>query len=108
MATVQYAEGYEWMGEKNYTEDALSFSSCDREVGKNEVFIGNTSGDECYEKGVTIPSRLSFLKSIRLGEQAYDIHGKPLNRDYCRPMILHKSDYGQYEAYIKKEMEEYR
>lgn len=81
-----------YLNNKNFTKDAYKFTSCDHELSKEEIWIGNTSGNESWTKGVDIPRRYSHLKTIRLGEQAYCIKGKPLSRDYCRPLIINKSE----------------
>lgn len=91
-------EGCEWILNKNFVTDAQKHSSCHHELKSGEIWVGNTSGDSRWKKGVEIPSRYSSLKTIRLGEQAYDIHGNPISRDYCRPLIINKSEE---EAYNK-------
>jgi hypothetical protein len=68
----------------NYTNDAYKHTSCHHELAKGEVWLGNT--------GTTIPEHYKHLKTIRLGEQAYCIHGKPLDRNYMRPLIIHVSE----------------
>lgn len=88
--------GYEWITDKNYTADACKHTSCYHELQKDEVWLGNTSGDERWAKGVDIPLRYRTLKTIRLGEQAYCVHGLPISRDYCRPLIIHKSEENEY------------
>ena len=88
--------GYEWINNKNYTIDAYKHSSCHHELEKNEIWLGNTSGEERWEKGVDMPIKYKSLKTIRLGEQAYCVHGKPLSRDYCRPLIIDKSEEDEF------------
>lgn len=39
----------------------------------------------------------STLKTVRLGKQAYDIHGKPIPTDYCLPIFIHKSEHEAYD-----------
>lgn len=84
--------GYEWITEKNYTDDAYNHKSCEHELKSGEMWMGNTSGDDAWVKGVSVPQKYNSLKTIRLGEQAYSVHGLPLSRDYCRPLIIHKSE----------------
>ncbi len=86
------AIGYEWITDKNYAPDAHKHTSCHHELKNGEIWMGNTSGDEQWEKGVSIPKRYAHLKTVRLGEQAYCIHGLPISRDYCRPLIINKSE----------------
>lgn len=92
MCKIATLPGYEWITEKNYVKDANNHTSCHHELAKDEIWIGNTSGDKRWEKGVQIPEKYKSLKTIRLGNQAYCIHGLPLNRDYCLPLIIHQSE----------------
>ena len=86
------SDEFSYINNKNFVKDAHKFTSCEREVGRDEVWIGNTSGNIQWEAGVDIPKKYAHLKTIRLGEQAYDIEGNPISRDYCRPLIVHKSE----------------
>ena len=95
---------YSYLNNKNFVENAHKFISCEHELTKDEIWLGNTSGNKDWECGVDIPNHYSILKTIRLGEQAYDIKGKPLSRDYCRPLIVNKSEYPQVEAIDKERM----
>lgn len=79
-----------------YTEGANKHTSCHHELAKDEVWLGNT--------GTEIPGDFRSLKTIRLGEQAYDITGKPLRRDYMRPLIIKKSEFTEYERIYSKRM----
>lgn len=94
---IKAAPGYEWITAKNWVKDAKNHRDCKHELKKGEVFIGNTSGTERYTKGVDIPEKYGSLKTLRLGEQAYTICGCPISRDYCRPLIIHESEYQQYQ-----------
>ncbi len=96
-----YRDKYKHIYNKNFVEGAHKHTSCDHELREGEIFIGNTAGNKRWEKGVDIPVRYKHLKTIRLGEQAYDIYGKPLSRDYCRPLIIHRQEMAELEA-IKK------
>ncbi len=87
---------YSYIYNKNFTKDAHKYKSCHHELAKDEIWLGNTSGNENWEKGVDIPNYLAHLKTIRLGEQAYYIDGKPISRDYCRPLIINKSEASIY------------
>lgn len=98
---------YSWINNNNFVEDANKHTSCNHELSKDEIWLGNTSGNERWQKGVDIPTKYANLKTIRLGEQAYCIKGKPLSRDYCRPLIINKSDESEYERIYKQEMSAY-
>ena len=89
--------GYEWITEKYFTEDAYKHTSCRHELQKGEVWLGNTSGDNQWGKGVQIPTKYKELKTMRLGKQAYCIHGMPISRHYCLPLIVHESEEQEYE-----------
>lgn len=94
---------YGWVNNNNFIKDAHKHTSCDWQLSKNEIWLGNTSGNERFERGVDIPKDYAHLKTIRLGEQAYCIKGKPLSRDYCLPLIIDKSEEQEYERiYTKK------
>jgi hypothetical protein len=95
---------YDYCNNNNFINDANKHTSCDWELSKNEIWIGNTSGNNAWEKGVDIPMCYAGLKTIRLGEQAYCIKGKPLSRDYCRPLIIDKSEEEEYSRIYMKRM----
>mgnify|MGYP001011251393 CR=1 FL=1 len=101
MIKVTTLPGYEWINNGNFTKDAFEYSSCEHELELGEIWVGNTSGDDRWSKGVSIPRRYQHLKTVRLGEQAYDIYGKPLSRDYCRPLIINKTEEIEYERAFK-------
>lgn len=98
---------YSWINNNNFVKDANKHTSCDHELSRDEIWLGNTSGNERWQKGVDIPTKYAHLKTIRLGEQAYCIKGKPLSRDYCRPLIINKSEESEYEKIYKQEMSAY-
>ena len=50
----------------------------------DERFLANTSDG--------IDHYLSHLKTIRLGEVAYDIYGDVIKNPKCKPMFIHKSE----------------
>lgn len=89
--------GYEWITEKYFTEDAYKHTSCHHELQKGEVWLGNTCGDEQWQKGVQIPTKYRSLKTMRLGKQAFCGHGRPISRHYCLPLIIHESEENEYE-----------
>ena len=61
-----------------------------QETGKDEIFVGNTSAGG-------VPRHLAELKTTRIGEQAYDIHGKKLSPDYMRPLFIDRSEMDKYD-----------
>lgn len=95
--------GYEWIGNGNFTVDAYRHTSCHHELRPGEIWMGNTSGDDRWDFGVKIPHRYAGLKTVRLGEQAYYICGTPISRDYCRPLIIHKSEEDDFYRLQKME-----
>lgn len=95
---------YDYLNNKNFVKDAHKHKSCDHELTKDEIWVGNTDGNERWTKGVDIPKHLEHLKSVRLGEQAYCIEGKPLSRDYCRPLIIGKYEYDEYNRIYAQRM----
>lgn len=98
MCKIIARPGYEWITAENYTEDAKKHQSCRHELKDGEVWLGNTSGDDQWVKGVEIPSRYKHLKTVRLGKQAYCIHGLPISRDYCLPLIIDKSEIEEFHT----------
>lgn len=94
--------GYEWMTEKYFTEDAYKHTSCLHELQKDEIWVGNTFGDNRWEKGVQIPQKYRSLKTIRLGKQAYCVHGRPISRHYCLPVFINESERPEYERILKQ------
>lgn len=72
---------------------------------KDEIFLGNVEiknwkGEEKEWKRDDV----KHLKTLRIGEQAYDIYGKPLNKEYIRPLIIHKSECEEYDRIQVKRM----
>lgn len=65
------------------------------ETKENEVFVGNTN---CTH----VPDHLAPLKTARLGEQAYDLDGKKISSDYMRPLIIGRSEAGQYDRIMMR------
>lgn len=68
---------------------------------KNEIFLGNHQlekfKDSRFVKNKFPGEGLECLKTLRLGEQAYDIDGKPLSKDYCLPVFINVSELRQYD-----------
>ena len=98
---------FEWINNNNFAKDAHKHTSCDWQLSKNEIWLGNTSGNKPWEKGVDIPKDYDHFKTIRLGHQAYCIKGKPLSRDYCLPLIIDKSEEQEYDRIYMKKMSAY-
>ena len=73
-----------------FTDDAHKHTSCHHELKDGELWVGNTN--------LSIPEYLrSKMKTVRLGEQAYYIDGKPISRNYCRPLIIHRTEAQLYD-----------
>lgn len=70
------------------------------EARAGEVFVGNHS----YESGepVRVPDYLSSLKTVRLGNQAYDIEGNKLSREQFRPLFIDKSEFDAHHRLMMK------
>ena len=62
----------------------------------NEVFVGNTNKIKGFP-----PKDLSHLKTIRLGKQAFDIHGDKIPTDYCLPIFIDKSELEEYNRIME-------
>lgn len=63
----------------------------------NEIFCGNHPANE------GIPVYLRSLKTIRIGEQALDIHGKKLPKNYMLPIFICRSELSAYNTIMMKE-----
>jgi len=84
-----------------FTPDAKKHTSCHHELKSGEMWVGNTD----VREGLSIPKYLiGKMKTARLGEQAYYIDGKPIHRDYCRPLIIHKSEEMVYDNIMMARM----
>lgn len=56
-----------------------------------EVFLGNHTG--------AIEPEFGNLKTLRLGENALDIDGKMIPREWgCRPLFIHESEHDRYDS----------
>ena len=58
----------------------------------DEVFVGNTT----HVNG--LPEHLRCLKTARIGQQAYDIHGGKLPTNEYRPLFIGRSEQAAYDA----------
>lgn len=71
------------------------------EQRENEIYLGN----HCIKgtnKSDTIEKHLNHLKTLRLGEQAYDLDGKKISQDYYRPLFVDKSEFKIYDETMVK------
>lgn len=59
-------------------------------AGQSEIFLGNTL------EAMFPEDHLKGLKTVRLGDVAYDLDGKVLP-DYYKPLFLDKSEAGEYD-----------
>lgn len=84
-----------------FTPDAKKHTSCHHELKAGEMWVGNTD----VREGLSIPDYLiGKMQTARLGEQAYYIDGKPIHREYCRPLIIHKSEEMLYDKIMMERM----
>lgn len=65
----------------------------------NEVFVGNTN--------TGIPHDVAHLKTVRLGDQAYDIYGNPIPEPY-KPLIVGMADYDEYNRIRERQLSRIR
>jgi hypothetical protein len=84
----------------DFTADAFKHKDCSREVKSDEIWVGNTD----VTNGIKTPEHLKEMKTARLGEQAYDINGKPIEIWYMRPLIINKSESGLYDKIMMARM----
>ena len=63
------------------------------EASAREIFVGNV----CVRNGVRIGEHLASLEKARLGEQAYDLDGKKIPAGQMRPLLIDRSEAGQYD-----------
>jgi len=70
------------------------------QLGRNEVFVGNHCVRNTADK-MEVPSYLRGLKTCRLGTAALDINGNKIDPSYCRPVIVNKSDYDEYNRIMQ-------
>lgn len=62
------------------------------ELQLGEVYVGNVN----VTQGVKLPVHLSELKTARIGDVALGIQGKPLPRNYMRPLFVHRLERQKY------------
>lgn len=56
----------------------------------NEVWLGNHDLSKSLD-------HLKGLKTLRLGEQAYDYDGHKLSPEYYRPLFVAQEEEGEYD-----------
>lgn len=88
----------------DFLPDANTHKDCSLELKEKEHFLGNHD----VREGLKLPDYLSGLKTIRLGEQAYDLNGEPIERSYYRPLIVHASEYQLYNNIMEQRLKEIR
>ena len=71
-----------------------------KEKLNDEVFVGN----------IRVGSDLSHLNGVeyRIGDQAFDIDGKKLPRDYMRPLFVKRRDYAKYDRIMMERLRDAR
>ena len=74
------------------------------EIGRNEIFLGNTRTDNPS----TNRDYLSHLKTLRLGKQALDLDGKPIDPSEYVPLFVHKSEIDEYNRVMEKQVSNIR
>lgn len=67
-----------------------------KECSAKEVWVGNTSS----QGDVIARLNAAGISSARLGNVAYDIEGKPIDRNYMAPLILARADEIRYHEYM--------
>ena len=72
---------------------------CEQELGEDEVFLGNT------QLAHWKPEYYNELKTIRIGEQALELSGKEIDRDYMRPLFIGKSEFEKYNKIMQGRLE---
>lgn len=90
-----------FLAEANKRKDSLN------ELKPGEIWLGNIDSRKKQE----YLSRQKICPTLRIGEQAYTIDGKPIARFDSRPLFIHKSEEIKYDNYLtelrKKEKDEY-
>ena len=73
-----------------------------KNVGKHKdyIFVGNTPTG----------GNLSEFKNIKyiIGDLAYDIHGKPINKNYMLPLFVAKESYNEYDRIMMAQLKAIR
>lgn len=69
------------------------------ETKNGDIWIGNTNKIKNFPQ-----EKYAHFKTLRLGQQAYDIYGKKIPTNYCLPIFINKSEYNAYESFITSEL----
>ena len=96
---IQYYEkhGYDVKGNMPiFLEDAFKRKDCLNEIRMGEKWVGNMDARKTEE----YLSRRKSIPSLRIGEQAYDIEGKPIARFVARPLFINKRDQQAYDDFM--------
>lgn len=56
----------------------------------DEIFVGNI-------ESAILPEHVKCLPTARVGDQAYDIHGKKLPPTQHRPLYVGRQDFAAYD-----------
>lgn len=67
------------------------------EQKKTEIFVGNA-------KTGPVAEHLRSLKTVRTGNQAYDIHGKKIPQEYMRPLFVSHEEAAKYDRIMTDRM----
>lgn len=81
-----------------FLPDAFKRKDCLNEIRPGEIWLGNID----IRKKQEYLSRKKVCPTLRIGEQAYTIEGKPIARFNCRPLFLHKSEEMDYDNLLTK------
>lgn len=74
---------------------------------EHEAFLGNVN---LKENDNALPRKLQHIKSMRLGKQAYDSKGNPINICDYSPLFINKEELPLYGAWLEERhvIEQYR
>lgn len=81
-----------------FMDNAFSRKDCLNELKEGEIWMGNI---DIRKKEEYLTYR-SFIPSLRIGEQAYDIKGNPIARFDSRPLFINKNDEQAYDNFRMK------
>lgn len=74
-------------------------NQANNEAKTGEVFLGNADMSKWHER-----KELGNLKTIRLGEQAFDSKSNPLPKDVFLPLFIHQKEYDTYNIIMTRQM----
>ena len=73
--------------------------------GKNEIFVGNIHTAALNKEVKTLTDNGI---NYRIGELAYDIHGRKLSPEQCLPLFINEKSYKKYDDMMMAELREIR